>query len=779
MHLPLTLALGGEWTFAYSLAPLATPCRTLADVAGAGLALYPCTVPGNFELDLQRVGLLEEPFYGMNMTKLRDLERAHVWYGRTFRAELPPEADAELVFEGIDCLAEIYLNGTLLGATDNMLIAHTFNLNGLLRAENELLVHIRPPIEEALRHDYPVALRHLGANYDSLYVRKAPHMYGWDIMPRALSAGLWRPVRLRFLPKERLEQVYLETATLSPDRRQAQETLFYQARLAGDPRDLYEIELTGRCGGSTFQQRQRMLFAVGRFTFTVENPALWWPRGRGEANLYQCQVRLLKNGQELDRREFTHGIRTVALERSSVTDALGTGEFCFRVNGEKVFVLGSNWVPVDAFHSRDAARIPRIMALLEELGCNMLRCWGGNVYEDDLFFDLCDRQGVMVWQDFAMACGIYPQDAAFCERLAREARQVVRRLRQHPCLVLWAGDNECDMAHLWGERPRDPNTNVLTRQVLPGVLRAEDPFRPYLPSSPYVDPIAFQKGQEFLPENHLWGPRDYYKSAYYRHSLCHFASEIGYHGCPAPASVRKFISPGKVWPYQHNEEWLLHASSPVPGVNLWDYRIELMAKQVRELFGQVPDTLEEFALASQFSQAEAFKFFIELFRSQKWRRTGLIWWNLIDGWPQFSDAVVDYYLMPKLAYFFIRRAQAPLCLVFKEPENWRLTLVACNDTREDLALSYTVQDVETEEIMAQGQAVAVADAVTPLAQIPFSMGEKRFYLLRWESALGRGTSHYVAGNPPFELQRYRGWLEKAGFLPQDWLRAGGFSPSNG
>ncbi len=131
------------------------------------------------------------------------------------------------------------------------------------------------------------------------------------------------------------------------------------------------------------------------------------------------------------------------------------------------------------------------------------------------------------------------------------------------------------------------------------MLRDEDPTRPYLPSSPYVDPEAFQAGDHLLPENHLWGPRDYFKSDFYKNSLCHFASEIGYHGCPAPSSMRRFISPDKVWPYQDNEEWLLHSTSPVPGVNIWDYRVELMAKQVRELFGAIPDNLEEFALASQ------------------------------------------------------------------------------------------------------------------------------------------------------------------------------------
>ena len=761
--------LDGAWSFAYSQEPPTMEWPTIADVERSGLEIHPCTVPGNLELDLQAIGVLEDPFYGLNMVAVREYERAHVWYMRRFGVSQPPGTIGELVFEGLDCYADIYLNGQLIGHGDNMLVEQVLDVEGLLREDNELLVHIRPAVDEARQHDYPPNLQALKSNYDSLYVRKAPHMYGWDIMPRALSAGIWRPVTLHFRPVEHLAQVYLETLRLSGGYEQAYLQLHVDSTIALSPGDIYDLVLQARCGASVIETRHRMLFQAGTYDLRVSSPWLWWPQGRGMANLYACEVALLKNGCEIDRQAFRHGIRTVSLERTSTTGADGEGEFLFRINGEKVFVRGSNWVPVDAFHSRDVERIPQIVAMAEDLNCNMLRCWGGNVYENDLFYDLCDEKGIMVWQDFAMACAVYPQDADFGQRMAREARQVVRRLRQHPCVVLWAGDNECDMAYGWGGRARDPNSNVLTRQVIPRVLEDEDRSRPYLPSSPYVDADAFKAGAQFLPENHLWGPRDYYKSAFYTGSLCHFASEIGYHGCPAPESIRRFISPDKVWPYEDNEEWLLHATSPIPGVDLYDYRIALMAKQVRELFGRVPDTLEEFSFASQASQAEALKFFLELFRGSKWRRTGILWWNLIDGWPQFSDAVVDYYFRKKLAYTFIRRVQTPLCLMLKEPENWAQVLVACNGTRQNLPIDYVVRDIDTGEVLAQGQGVARADSAVPCGEIPFSMGAKRFYLIEWRSPLGKGTNHYLAGNPPFDLAQYRGWLEKAGILTEDWI----------
>ncbi|MGI6380114.1 MAG: glycoside hydrolase family 2 protein [Anaerolineae bacterium] len=760
--------LTDDWQFAWTedTPPSAT---TAQDLNAAGLELRPCRVPGNLELDLQAAGLIDDPFVGMTMAELRHLERAHVWYVRRFTLDGRPEGHAELLFEGLDCCADIYLNGVLVGSGDNMLIPQVHDVNKALRQENELLIHIFPAVDEARRYDYPPNVAAGRCNYDGLYIRKAPHMYGWDIMPRAVSAGIWRPVTLRFRPEEHLESAYLQTQALSPDGDWADLAWHYCARVHPSADDIYHVRLRAACGDSTIDLTERLLFEAGTAHLRLEAPQLWWPRNRGPQSLYACTVELIKNGATIDTLRFRTGIRTVRLERTSVTDEEGEGEFCFWVNGERVFAMGSNWVPLDAYHSRDRERIPMALAMADDLGCNMLRCWGGNVYEDDLFYNTCDEMGILIWQDFAMACAVYPQDASFQQRLADEAQTVVRRLRHHPCIALWAGDNECDQAYTWAGRTLDPNDNVLTRKVLPEVLRAEDATRPYLPSSPYVDAVAHARGQRYLPENHLWGPRDYFKSRYYTESLCHFASEIGYHGCPAPSSMRRFLSPDKVWPYQGNEEWLLHATSPVPGMNIYDGRVELMANQVRELFGQVPDDLDAFVAASQISQAEAFKFHIELFRTNKWRRTGILWWNLLDGWPQFSDAIVDYYGTKKLAYSYIKRAQQPLLVALREPLSWRQELVACNDTRQPLTVRYQLSEADSGEVLAKGEARAKPDAVTMLGSIAYSQGAHRFYTLSWRSELGEGQSHYLAGNPPFDLQQYLDWLDKARLRPADWL----------
>ncbi len=431
--------------------------------------------------------------------------------------------------------------------------------------------------------------------------------------------------------------------------------------------------------------------------------------------------------------------------------------------------MGTNWVPLDALHSNDINRLPEVLPMLADLGCNIVRCWGGNVYEHESFFDFCDENGIIVWQDFAMGCARYPQDRAFCESLEREAVFIVKKYRNHPSLVLWSGDNECDQGYHKSEPlTGNPNDNILTRRVLPEVLRIHDFTRPYLPSSPYMDEEAFESGKP-LSEEHLWGPRDYFKGDYYSCSVCHFASETGYHGCPSPESLEKFITPEKLWPWydeekgRANDDWLAHAASPELDADApYAYRIQLMSDQVKTLFGTEPDNLADFSLASQISQAEAKKYFIERFRISKWRRTGIIWWNLIDGWPQISDAVVDYYYDKKLAYHYIKRSQQPLCLMFDEPKDDLLPLYAVNDTGKDVRLSYRVTDITAGETITAGEYTAPADRSIRIWDKPYTKGEQHFYLIEWDG-IHKGRNHYMTGLLHIDLKAYKQAMAACGF----------------
>lgn len=760
-----------------------------------GAVTVPATVPGNFELDLHRAGLIPDPFFGTNIVDLRRLEDRHLFYITHFDAPNDQtEATATLHFEGVDTIARVYVNGTLVGECDNMFIPHDFQLAELHETDNELLVHILPAMMVAQDKPVPPAAGAFDHSYASLTLRKAPSSFGWDILCRAVSGGIWRSVWLETVKTApALEQVYLYTFAVdtAPEDRSiggAMLNLYYAFTTDDELTIGYEVGVEGRCGDSTFSARREVWHTCGNYHIPVPNAKLWYPKNAGEQNLYEVTVTLYRDGRPIDARDLRIGIRVVELERTSCIDEDGRGEFRFLINHHPVFLMGSNWVPLDAFHSRDAERLPEALRLLDEAGCNAVRCWGGNVYEDTAFFDFCDEHGILVWQDIAMGCALYPVwDEELQENLRREVLSVVRKLRMHPSLCLWAGDNECDL--FWMQCypfRRDPAGNILTRRIIADVLHAEDFTRPYLPSSPYIDETAYARGGQRTSEDHLWGPRDYFKGDFYRTAPCHFASETGYHGCPDPDSLREYIPEDQLWPIfdQGTAEepfkgtphpaWLAHQTSmELNENNTFGYRISLMTSQVKHMFRDLPDGIDTYARMSQLSQAEAFKYFIERFRVAKWDKTGIIWWNLLDGWPQVSDAVVNYNFRPKLAYSFIQRAQSPILLAFADPtEGAARALHAVNDSRRAVTLRYEVRDVTVADTLADaplmlaGEVTVPSDGNVVAANVDFSGREDHVLSITWQEVGGdsSGASHYIAEPKQLDYAAYTRALRVCGMI---------------
>ncbi len=788
-------------------------------VASPAAVTVPALVPGNFELDMVRAGLIDDPFWGTNIVKLRELEDRHLIYTTTF--DKPEIADNEmpvLRFEGIDTFSEIYINGECCQFTDNMLMAYEIPLSHtcLKESGNTLTVHIAPTMLEAQNYPVPPTAGMFDHGYASLYVRKAASTFGWDIMARAVSGGLWRPVYLETVKTPAIRDVFLYTRAVNvsdddPTRGYAELNLYYALDLggntyypfdeAGHPRELpfgYALTVEGVCHDCTYSARVDHLWhTCGNIFIPVHGAYLWYPKNAGLPYLYDITVTLWKDGEAVDTYTLRSGIRTVELDRTSLSsDGNRRGEFRFLINHRPVFVMGTNWVPLDAFHSRDAERLPKALELLDNIGCNAVRCWGGNVYEDHAFFDFCDEHGILVWQDFAMGCAAYPCDDTMQVNLKEEIEQIVKKLRNHTSLCLWAGDNECDL--FWWSCyavRRNPVDNVLTRRIIPEVLREQDLSRPYLPSSPYIDEEAAAAGQiDRISEDHLWGPRDYFKGPFYRNTVCHFASETGYHGCPAPASLREFIPANELWPIfdgaddEHplqgaaKPSWLAHQTSmELNENNVFGYRIRLMTSQVEHMFADTPRDLDTYARMSQASQAEAFKYFIERFRVTKWRRTGIIWWNLLDGWPQVSDAVVGYDYVPKLAYHFIKRVQKPRHMAFTDPADGQITLMAINDAQKAATFTYTVKDITSlpadtalaaVPALLSGVVTVPADATAPAATLPAAGLDHRFLLIEWTLADGTSASgsahksHFILEPEHLNSETYMTALALCGF--DDW-----------
>ena len=759
------ISLSGSWKLYYHPEVGALP-RTPEELRSAGWPSVEAQIPGNVELDLARAGIEGDPFWAENIYNFRKYEFYQWWFVRSF--DVPEEFEGRkcvLHFGGIDTFADVFVNGVLVGSAQNMLIAHEFDVTDALcfGRENTVAVRIRSTVNEARKKDYPVALSGNDGRDEYIQIRKAASSFGWDIMGRFVSAGLWREVTLKVLPEHRLTQVYFATRSIDAMGNAA---LAFRVRFDTNAStlDSFSVRVRGVCGESEFSLDKPAIFTSLSADIPVENPKLWWPAGYGGQPLYDVTVELLHGGEVADVYRTRIGVRR--LDLITRWEAGDEGEFRIECNSTPILAKGSNWVPMDALHSRDAGRVKAALDLFRDAGCNIVRCWGGNVYEDHNFFDLCDEYGIMVWQDFGMGCAVYAPTPEFIAQIEQEATAVVRKLRNHPSILLWAGDNEVDEG-LVGRNftPGSNRYNIITREVLPKVISMNDPYRTFLPSSPYI-PEGIAQYQ--VPEQHNWGARAYFKDDFYKHSSAHFISECGYHGCPPVSSLRRFIPEDKLTPWLNNSVWDTHNTDYLPGGERGYNRIQLMHDQVDMFFGGVPEDLETFALLSQVVQAEAKKFFIERTRLKKWRRTGIIWWNMVDGWPQISDAVVDYYYAKKLAYHYIRRVQRPVCVMMNEQEGWSHDVVLGNDSRTGCDVSWRVEDGENGEILLEGHTHSPANENVLLGRIRALPGTQRLYVLRYVIDGTEYANHYISGFPHFDSARMLRWVEIIRSLPESF-----------
>jgi beta-mannosidase len=769
-----TVSLNGDWQLSYWQQP-AEAVTSPADMNKVNVKTIPAKVPGNVEIDLLAAGLIKDPMIGDNVNDLRQWEGYQWCYTKEFTAPTVGEGQTlQLYFGGIDCLADIWLNGEHIGKAENMLIEHTFDITKQVKqgGTNKLQVILRSVVLEAQKHLLGQSSIGNFASDESVYTRKAPSMYGWDIMPRLVSAGLWRSVEVRVLQPTRFRDVNYATYNVDTAGHKAWCNADAQIQMPFNKFDKVKAQLTlSRNGKVAYTGSTIVNTPTVRFNVYVENADLWWPRGYGEPALYDAKMELIdSDGTVLATDTKKIGLRTVKLKMDPVNLPEKRGDFSFIVNGERIFIHGSNWVPLDALHSRDASHYDKMIAMATDINCNMVRCWGGNVYEDTRLFDLCDANGILVWQDFVMGCSFYPQRDDFAKAIEEEVTSVVLKLRNHPSLALWAGNNEDDYCfRSLSPYGFDPNKDVISRKVIPQVLYEFDLTRPYIPSSPYFTEEVCQHGggDDVLPENHLWGPRGYYKDSFYKSQQCTFVSEMGYHGCPNVESLQKMMTKDCVYPwtsgFNWNDEWVTKSVRRFPSWGKTYDRNNLMINQIKMLFGDVPTKLEDFSFASQSVQAEAMKYFLEMLRGEKFdKRTGMIWWNLRDGWPIISDAIVDYYYSKKMAYYFLRNAEKDVCVFINDPADGgdgSYQLMAVNDTRNAAKGEVTVTDVETGHKVYSGNFDVPANGKVKIAPIAAMKGQG-ILLISYKVGDKQLGNHYLYGNPPFKLDNYKSLLKK-------------------
>jgi beta-mannosidase len=652
--------------------------------------------PGDVHQALIEAGRVEDPFYDRNEGKCAWMEDREWWYRTSFDARSEPVAAEEriqLVFHGLDTYATIWLNGEELGSHRNMFRPAVFEVTSRLRSgANSLALCFDRPLDHVQGIDtggWTIGVP------ERVAMRKAQFGYGWDWGPRLPTVGIWRPVELRRQRQAALESVHFATVRIDARQSLALVAVTVEAEQFGGQAPLSATIALGLPGELPAVTGEIALDGAGgtrRGTayLIVPQPKLWWTHDLGEPTLYDLSVTLRAGTEEVAQDQRQVGIRTIALDQAPDPDEPGTRFFRFVLNGQPIFVRGADWIPAHSFVGAiTPARYEQLVGAAQAAHMNMLRVWGGGIYEHDVFYALCDRLGLLVWQDFMFACAPYPEAPGWIvDEVDQEVRYQVRRLRSHPCLALWCGNNENqwihDMHH-WNEPGHRVPGAFYYDQIIPAAVAELDGHIPYWPGSPYG---GNDHNSEDDGDSHNWkawhgqSPRRFGEKPRADHSpagvsyrrygedMSRFVSEYGMHAAPVLETLRRAIPADQLF---HHSPSMDHHNKDNP-----KNKGDALMQSVTGL----PTTLEEYIDFSMIAQAEGLKFGIEHFRRRKPHCSGTLFWQLNDCWPVLSWSVVDYYGFGKAGYYYAKRAYAPVLASFQEERDGRLSLWVTNDTQQ-------------------------------------------------------------------------------------------------
>ncbi|MCE6997326.1 glycoside hydrolase family 2 protein [Saccharothrix sp. S26] len=623
----------------------------------------PARVPGSTHLDLMAANLVPDPYRDRNEAALTWMHRVDWQYSTTFQAAAPrPGERVDLVFDGIDTVATVELNGTVLGRTANMHRGHRFDVGRSLRGgDNVLTVTLWSALAHAEKVEAELGWRQRAYPHPYNAIRKMACSFGWDWGPDLQTAGLWKPVRLERWDTARLAAVR-PLVTVDADGTGRVDVHLELDRAA-------ERDCTARVTIGGRAERVTITGDTAHVTAFVPDARLWWPVGYGDQPLYDLTVELLADGEQVDAVRRKVGFRTVTVDTEP--DEFGT-PFAFVVNGRRVFAKGANWIPDDHFLTRvTRERLDRRLDQAVGANMNMLRVWGGGIYETDDFYDACDERGVMVWQDFPFACAFYAEEEPLRGEVEAEARENVTRLVSHPSLVLWNGNNENLPAYTDWEGWRDGLEGRTWgggyyTDLLPGIVAELDPTRPYAPGSPY-SPGDLPPNDAHHGTRHDWDVWNFLDYTHYRDHVPRFCAEFGFQGPPTWTTLTRWVHDQPSTP--SSPAFLAHQKAVNGNVNL-DRGL------ARHL--PVPTDFEQWHWATQLNQARAVAFGIEHYRSWWPRTAGALVWQLNDCWPAISWAAIDNDERPKPLYYALKHAFAARLLTI-QPRGGKPTLVAVND----------------------------------------------------------------------------------------------------
>ncbi len=722
-----TLNLNGTWRVRWSDGTRGRPEFANQEVVDPD-RYVDAQVPGEIHLDAWKAGWIRDPYVATNCLDARWVEEC-VWsYRRLF--SVPSGAlkgRAWLVFEGLDLVATIVLNGVEIGRHRNSFYPCRIEVTGKLRkGRNLLTVHVESGLFDVA--DKPVGGYEVGLGqrlHKRHWLRKPQCQFGWDWSTRLVNVGIHKPVRLEWTTDAaRLDQT-VPLVELSPDLKTG--TVRVRQLVENSGKRALRGKMTVEVAGArrTVDVEIKPGLHACEASITVKNPKLWWPVGHGPQNLYTVRVTVRAGGRTLGTRTARIGFRHVRINQGRHPER--GRYFNFEINGRKIFLKGANFVPADMIFARiDRERYDRLTDLALEANFNFLRVWGGGLYESDDFFDLCDRKGILVWQEFIYACAKYPTtDQAFFDDVKAEAVFNIRRLAEHPSLIVWCGNNEMEQGSWdWGyDRGVVLPDHAFFHITLPRLLSAEDPSRYYQPSSPY-SPDGLPPTQDDVGDQHPWSIgfanadfRDY------RKMICRFPNEGGFLAPTSLPTVLACLPEGQR--HVGSFAWQVHDNS----VDSWgepSYTHKIMTTWLGRHIKTFK--LDDLVYWGGLLQGEALREYCDNFRRRMFDSGGAAFWMYNDCWPATrSWTIVDYYLRRTPSFEPVRRAMAPVSVVVAE-EGSEIVVFGINEAQEAVkaSLRYGVFNIGGGfPIDRTVSAVLAPNASTRLASFPKSEWRKR------------------------------------------------------
>ena len=611
------------------------------------------TVPGDIHTDLLRLGKIPDPFYGNNIEKCKWITERNWCYIKWF--DLPDgfvDALTELKFDGIDTFAELYLNGVHVGSCGNMFYRYSFNVKNVLKpAGNILCVMLKSMTGEIAK--YPHEGYSSCFHHERIFIRKPQCHFSWDWAPELFATGIYDSVTLTRCPDTAIQNINVNC------KNTGHATFFFDfgsQHLTPADRHIV-LTVTGKDFTKTYTIDSNIKRGLKQHIIKIDDPALWWPIGYGEQNLYSYTAELYSGDTKVSTHSGTFAFREIEIDETPI-ESLGALRFVVKINGIPVFLKGANWVPADVFTGNVGHEDYRqLLSIFAEGNMNCLRIWGGGLYEKDAFYELCDQMGILIFHDFMFSCAELPdQYPGFYEEVTREIEQQIIRLRNHPSIILWSGGNE----RPGGIQDDDCAGEDKFRYLFRGIANHLDGTRPYIMSSPFsYERPGNAKTSGDVHFSSMTAVFDKHASQYKQQLMeqeVPMMTEIASMGASPVENILKYIPKESLWP--PDDIWILHVrGNPYDGLNE-----NFVVQQMRiagQHFGEITG-LNDFAKKSALLQAEHVKADVEFHRSRAYDCSGALIWMFNDIWPCGSWALVDYYRTKKAGFYSMRRACRPL-----------------------------------------------------------------------------------------------------------------------